>query len=92
MGPRTKGILMIVFLPITYIFGFIFLRKWNNGICIKCKSDRYILTDYNSDRILSHYYSCESCGYRAKSYFHLDELNDSDTKRIIREQKLKKLL
>lgn len=86
-----KMLVFIVLLPIFYILFFISRIKWNGGICRKCKSGRFVLIDYDSDRMFSNIYKCEHCENTLRNRYHHNELSKEDATIKIRDDKMKGL-
>ncbi len=64
--------------------------RWNSGLCIKCKNNIYQL-DFRPDRFINNQYVCKGCGFRYNSIKQRESINERNLKKIVREQKLKKL-
>jgi len=82
----------ILLSPITVPYSIYLVRKWNGGICKKCKSDKYTLTDYDSDRIFQNTYTCDKCGYECRSFVEFNELSKEESIQKVRDYKLKGIL
>lgn len=83
------------FLPIIILaYVFVFrrhIKKWNGGVCNKCKSHKWELSDYDSDRINKNIYSCKNCNSQLKTPIDFNEISESEAKMISRDNKLKSL-
>lgn len=92
MHPWVRAFFFVLLSPIILPIILRAKYKWNKGFCRICKSGKFEIVAYDSDKFLSFKYRCTNCTNSYITVERHDAISDIELATKIRDSRIRKLV